>query len=90
MPYHEEDEDEEEDRDLPQAADMDDEDSAEGDEDLVRCPYCGKSIYDGAEVCPYCKSYVSAEDAPPSRKPVWLIVGVAVCIVLVVLAWVLA
>ena len=90
MPYHEEDEDDEDDRDLPQAADMDDEDAEDdGDDDLVPCPYCGKLVYDGAEVCPYCKSYLSAEDAPPSRKPVWLTVGVLVCIALVLLVWVL-
>lgn len=61
------------------------------DDDTARtesCPYCGKSISELAEVCPHCHSYISLEDAP-SHKPVWLIVGVVVCLAIILLLWVL-
>ena len=56
--------------------------------DVKACPYCGKGIYEQAEVCPYCKSYISAEDAPPSRKPLWIVIGVVACLSVVLLHWV--
>ena len=30
--------------------------------------------------CPHCKEYVSEEGAPPQSRPVWIIVGVLVCL----------
>ena len=35
------------------------------------CPYCGKAMYEDAEVCPHCRSYISDEDAP-RRLPRWV------------------
>ena len=61
------------------------------DDDTARtepCPYCGESISELAEVCPHCHSYISLEDAP-SHKPVWLIVGVVVCLGIILLFWVI-
>ena len=50
-------------------------------DDTVPCPHCGREIYDEAERCPYCESYISEEDtAQPARKPWWLLVGVALCL----------
>jgi len=55
--------------------------------DTMPCPYCGKAIYDDAERCPYCEHYISREDAP-SKQPVWLVIGVVLCLAIVAL-WIL-
>ena len=51
-------------------------DEDDDDEPTVPCPYCGREIHEEAPRCPYCENYLSAEDAPPQRKPWWLVVGV--------------
>jgi hypothetical protein len=58
------------------------------DDDLetVPCPYCGKEVYEEAERCPHCEQYISREDAP-ARKPLWIVAGALVCLVLAV-GWV--
>lgn len=62
----------------------------EGDEELeeptVPCPYCRREIHEDAQRCPYCEQYISAEDAPAWQKPWWLLLGVAICL-LIVLSW---
>ena len=70
------------DRDLPDEADTDDSDADNAE--TIPCPHCRKPIYENAELCPHCKSYISNEDAP-RRYPWWLIAGVVVCLVLVLL-----
>jgi hypothetical protein len=54
-----------------------------GDDDeseTVPCPYCKRQIHEDAERCPYCEQYISAEDAPPGRKPWWIIIGSLLCL----------
>ena len=71
MPRHEPDDDDYED------------DIAAGDDDddaLTECPHCGRPIYEGSERCPKCGQYLSVEDAPPSRKPWWIVVGTLLCL----------
>jgi hypothetical protein len=71
--------------------DLDDEDDFEDegdDEPTVPCPYCRRQIHEDAQRCPYCEQYLSDEDAPPARKPWWIIVGVIVCLLLV-LRWII-
>src|SRR4051812_19769256 len=80
-------EDEDDDREAPDPSDMDSDDDADDEPDTVPCPYCRRPVYEGAELCPHCRSYLSDEDAP-RRTPWWLIAGVAVCLA-VVLLWVL-
>jgi hypothetical protein len=60
----------------------DDEGDEAGDDDeaTVACPYCKRLIHEDAQRCPYCEQYVSAEDAPRSRKPWWIIVGALLCL----------
>lgn len=58
----------------------DDLDDEEDDEPTVPCPYCGREIHEDAQRCPWCEKYISAEDAPPARKPWWIIIGVIVCL----------
>ena len=69
------------DREAPDPSDMDDSDDE--DEDTTPCPYCGKSVYEQAEVCPYCHNYISREDAA-RRYPWWIWVGIALCLLGVV------
>jgi len=62
-----------------------DEDDA-GDDETIPCPHCHEPVYENAERCPECGQYLSREDAPYQRKPVWFIVGFLLCMT-VVLSW---
>jgi hypothetical protein len=64
----------------------DDEDWGEDpdEETTMPCPRCREPVYDDAERCPYCGSYLTGEDAP-DRKPWWLLVGVVASLSMV--AW---
>lgn len=53
-----------------------DEDDPFHDEETVPCPYCRREIHEDAQRCPYCENFISAEDAPPPRRPVWIVVGI--------------
>jgi hypothetical protein len=57
------------------------------DNDTMPCPHCGQAVYDDTERCPHCENYLSREDAP-SNHPLWLVVGVVTCLILVAL-WIL-
>ena len=53
----------------------------EGDDDpTMPCPHCQEPVFDEAERCPHCGKYISTEDAPPSRKPWWIIIGALLCL----------
>jgi hypothetical protein len=86
---------------MPRWADVDDEGDwntgsdpeeedhdADEDDDEIPCPYCGREIHEDSERCPYCARYISKEDAPPARKPWWIILGVVACLY-VVIRWIL-
>ncbi len=80
--FEEDDEADVGDREDPDESDTDDDDEPE----LIDCPYCGKEIYEQAEVCPHCGSYISSEDPErPVRRPRWLVVGVVVALIVVVI-----
>ena len=60
-------------------------DTSDPDEDATApCPACGAEIYDDAERCPECGHYLSREDAPRAKVPLWIIVGAILCLVIVV------
>jgi predicted nucleic acid-binding Zn ribbon protein len=61
--------------------DPDEPDDVDGVGDETPCPYCGKDIYEQAEICPYCRSFISHEDAPPRRRPLWLWIGFLLALV---------
>lgn len=64
--------------------DWSDEEEADDDGDAtVPCPYCRREIYEDSVRCPYCERYLSDEDAPPNRKPWWIIVGALLCLAVV-------
>jgi hypothetical protein len=53
------------------------------DDDTVPCPYCKADIYEDSLRCPRCGNYISAEDAPAGPKPLWIGIGIIICLVLV-------
>jgi hypothetical protein len=60
-----------------------DEDDGDGEDEqdtTIPCPYCRQPIHEDSQRCPHCEQYISQEDAPPSRKPWWLLVGVLLCL----------
>ncbi len=72
------------DEDPRQSYDAEDEDwPDDDDEPTIPCPHCRREILEDAERCPYCEHYLSREDAPPGRKPWWVVVGVIACLYVV-------
>jgi uncharacterized paraquat-inducible protein A len=60
----------------------------EDDEATIPCPHCQEPIHEEAQRCPHCGHYVSEEDAPPSPKPWWIVLGAILCLFAVYL-WVM-
>lgn len=57
-----------------------------GDEEATSpCPFCGKAVWEQADVCPHCRNFISF-DGPPRRKPWWILVG-AILGLLVAAVW---
>jgi predicted nucleic acid-binding Zn ribbon protein len=84
MNVQDDDEEDLDDSEAPDDADLDDADAA----DETPCPLCGKVIYEQAQRCPHCGSFVSAEHLR-NRKPLWFVVGLIVCLIVVLLIWLL-
>ena len=57
-------------------------------DETVECPYCHRAMHEQTLRCPYCENYLSEEDAPSRRKPVWIIVAVGFCLLIVVM-WIM-
>lgn len=72
MSHEEESGGELDDPELPDDADMDEND----DPAVVACPYCGGEMVEEAVICPHCRSFVSREDAPPERRPLLIVLVV--------------
>jgi hypothetical protein len=49
----------------------------------IQCPHCRRYIHEDSQRCPYCEHYISEEDAPPSRKSWWIILGTLLCLYIV-------
>jgi hypothetical protein len=65
------------------ADDDDDEWDEDPDDDVTMpCPHCHSPVFDDAEQCPGCGFYLSRED-DPSRKPWWVVAGVATCLAMI-------
>lgn len=82
MPFRQDDADDLDDREFP---DPDYEDTPDPASDTVPCPFCREPVYDNAERCPHCGSWLFYEGPAPRDKPWWLLGGVAVCLVVVIL-----
>ena len=68
--------------------DFDDDDEvadcdADDETSSVACPNCRQAVYEDAEQCPHCGHYLSDEDRT-GRKPLWIIIGFALCCVVVI------
>jgi hypothetical protein len=73
-----------EDGDSSLEADDDEESPDDDDEEpTISCPYCHREVHEDSQRCPHCANYISKEDAPPERKPWWIIVGVIACLYVV-------
>ena len=57
-------------------------DDSEG-EPTVPCPYCRREMLEDSPRCPHCERYISAEDSPPPRKPLWVIATALICLAIV-------
>lgn len=71
--------------------DYDDDDEDWGDDDdlpTIRCPYCRAEILEDLPQCPECGNYISTEDQPAQPKPMWIVIGLVACF-LIVAVWVL-
>ncbi len=60
----------------------DDDAQDEDDDGLVPCPYCHEEMLEDSPRCPSCGQYISEEDAPPAKKPLWLLATIAICLIL--------
>ena len=56
--------------------------------DTLECPHCHEQVHEQAERCPECGWYISEEDAPPARKPTWIVIGFILALIVAIL-WVL-
>ena len=58
--------DELDDREMPDESDMD----PEGAVDLSDpCPFCGKAVFEDAEICPHCRNFITRHDTT-KRAPI--------------------
>ena len=55
-------------------------------EPTVSCPYCGEEMLEDSPQCPVCGNYISAEELPYYRQPLWVVVTAVICL-MVVLGW---
>lgn len=75
--YRDDDGEDDEDADWDTDGDSGD-DSA--DEPTVPCPYCGQEFLEDSPRCPHCERYISDEDSPPSRRPLWVLATALICL----------
>lgn len=55
------------------------------DDDTVACPHCRVQVHEQAERCPHCGWYISEEDAPPARRPTWIVIGFVLALAVAIL-----
>jgi hypothetical protein len=78
---------------LEETDDWDDDDldadlSDDDGEPTVPCPYCGEEMLEDSPQCPTCGNYISAEQLPYYRQPMWVVVTAVICLILA-LGWLL-
>jgi hypothetical protein len=83
MPRHADEFEEEDEWDDDEGDELDDDDDS-----TIPCPHCRHPVYEDAERCPHCERYLSAEDAPLGRKPLWIVIGVIAALA-VVYIWIM-
>jgi len=78
-------EDWEEDKDLPQEADLDDEDD---DLEEMTCPSCRRYVTEDTQKCPYCGEWIIPEESSRRGWPRWLFIGAVLLMLWAVLRWI--
>jgi hypothetical protein len=77
----------------PDEFEHDDDDADSGfeadEEPVIRCPNCGKEVFDDAEQCPACGHWMVADRSPMSGGPSWLLILGFGGAILAALAWLL-
>lgn len=85
MPQRDEfDEDWDTDKDLPQAADLHDE-----DDDLpeMTCPSCRGPVTEDTQKCPHCGDWIIPEEQSRRGWPRWLFVAIVLVMLWALLRW---
>ena len=58
--------------------DPDDDELDEGDDDredvYISCPHCRGTMLEAADYCPQCQRWITREDLPPKRQPLWIVI----------------
>lgn len=57
-----------------------DSDDDSDDEPTVPCPHCHREILEDSPHCPYCDRYLSSEDDPWPRRPIWVTATALACL----------
>jgi len=65
-----------------------DEEDENDDGGYIDCPHCGESMLEAADYCPSCDRWISGEDRPKPKQPLWFIIGAALCLA-VAATWIL-
>ena len=50
------------------------------EEPTIPCPWVRRDILEDCDRCPHCEQYLSSEDAPLPRKPLWVTAGALLCL----------
>ena len=68
----------------------DPEDDYEDDPDdgYVSCPYCGGTMLEVADHCPNCNRWITSEDLPEKRQPLWIIMVVLILVAMMILSFI--
>ncbi|MEK7269623.1 MAG: hypothetical protein AAB215_01625 [Planctomycetota bacterium] len=51
----------------------------DGDE-TIPCPNCRAPVYEDAERCPRCGTWISEDDRLPEQRPVWFWIALALAL----------
>ena len=80
---------EDDDREDPDPSDQDssDDDDEKGDEDTFACPFCNKPVYEGADVCPHCRNFITFSEGKTYRK-LWVALGGVLALAAAIMAYV--
>lgn len=66
----------------------DDFDEDDQDDGVIDCPFCGQAMLEDSEHCPSCDRWITAEDRPKPAQPLWIVIGIALCLA-VSLIWIM-
>lgn len=67
---------------MPYSSDDDDNNSFDGldaadddfEDDYRSCPHCGRTMLEAADHCPGCNRWITREDLPQTRQPLWIVI----------------